>query len=197
MWITILIVIGYIIFGLVLVSGLVGALLGLPGTTIILIDALIYSAITGWDRLPWWMLVILAVLVLLAESSDSLIAALGARAAGGSNKTSIAAVVGILLGAIIGGLVLSPLLGLLGISGGPVGLLVGFVLPPLAGGMAGGFAAAYWYEKHTGKDHTEALQAGWGVLLGRMGAALVKGLVACVMIATIIYSILATAPTPG
>ncbi len=197
MLITILVILGYILFALVLIAGALAALMGLPGTTLILIDAVVYSAITGWERLPWWVLLILGIMTVIAESSDSLIAALGAKAGGGSNKTSAVVVVGTIVGAILGGAVLSPILALLGLAGGPIGFVVGVILPPLVGGVAGGFLSAYYYEKHSGRNHNEALRAGWGAFLGRMGAGLMKALVGCVMIAIIIYTIIATAPSAG
>ncbi len=195
MLMTILIILGYIVFALVLLAGVLAAVMGLPGTTLILIDAIVYSAISGWERLPWWVLLILGVMAVIAESSDSLIAAMGAKAGGGSNKTSAVVLVGTIIGAIVGGAVLSPILSLLGLAGGPIGFLVGIVLPPLVGGLAGGFFSAYYYEKRSGKSREEALQAGWGAFLGRMGAGLMKALVGCVMIAIIIYTIIATAPS--
>jgi len=194
---TILVVLGYIVFALVLIAGIVAAVVGLPGTTLILATSIAYSAITGWQRLPWWVLLILAVMALLAEGSDSFIAAVGTKAGGGSTKTSVIVVVGTVVGAIIGGAVLSPLLSLLGIVGGPIGFVLGVVLPPLAGGVAGGFVSAYYYEKRSGKSHEEAMKAGWGAFLGRMGAGLVKAMVGCVMIAIIVYTIIATAPSAG
>ncbi len=197
MLITILIILGYVVFAVVLVAGVLAAIMGLPGTTLILIDAVVYSAITGWDRLPWWVLLILGIMALIAESSDSLVAALGTKAGGGSSKTSAVVVVGTIIGAVLGGAVLSPILALLGLAGGPIGFVVGVILPPLGGGVAGGFVSAYYYEKHSGKTHNEALRAGWGAFLGRMGAGLMKALVGCVMIAIVIYTIIATAPPAG
>ncbi|MFO7946574.1 MAG: DUF456 family protein [Armatimonadota bacterium] len=197
MWITILAVLGYIIFGFVLLTGLVSALLGLPGTAIIALDAVVYSAVTGFERIPWWVLVILVVLSIFAESVDSVIAGAGAKVAGGSGSTSVAAVVGTIAGAALAGLGLTPLLSSLGLLGGVGGFLIGAIIPPLLGGVAGGYLGAYIYERKTGSEHSKAVAAGWGALLGRLGAGLARGLVGVIMVVVIIYTIFATAPTPA
>lgn len=197
MWMTILVVLGYILFGFVLLTGLVSTLLGLPGTAIIALDALVYSAITGFERIPWWVLVILVVLSILAEGTDSLIAGAGAKMAGGSGRTSVAAVIGTIAGAALAGFGLTPLLGALGLLGGVAGFFVGAIIPPLLGGVAGGYLGAYLYERKRGSDHQKAVTAGWGALLGRLGAGLARGLVGVIMVIVIIYTIFATAPTPA
>jgi uncharacterized protein YqgC (DUF456 family) len=193
MLMTILAILGYIVFGIVLLAGVIAAALGLPGTLIILVDAVIYSAITGWDRVPWWLLLIAGILALIAEGGDGFVAAWGTKAGGGSNKGGFAAMVGAIIGALIGGAVLSPILSLLGLTAGFIGFFVGIVLPPLAGGVAGGFAGAYYFERHTGKPHKEALAAGWGAFAGRMAAGLFKAVIGAMMIAIIVYSIINTA----
>ena len=189
----ILIVLGYIVFGIVLLAGVIAASLGLPGTLIILIDATIYSAITGWDRIPWWLLLVGAVLCLIAEGGDAFVAAWGTKAGGGSDRAGFAAMVGALIGAILGGIVLSPILSLLGLTGGFIGFLVGIIIPPLGGGIAGGFLGAYHYELRSGKPKKEAMAAGWGAFVGRMAAGLFKAVVAAMMIAVFLYSIITTA----
>jgi len=182
------------VFAAVLLLGLIATVVGLPGTTLIFIDALVYSAITHWQRVPWPVLLVLAIMALAAETSDSLIAAMGAKAGGGTNKTSVVVVIGTILGAVIAGSIISPLLALLGLAGGPGGFLLGVILPPLLGGVTGGFLSAYYYEKHTGKKDEDALRAGWGAFFGRMAAGLIKGLVGCLMIAIIIYTIATNTP---
>ncbi len=194
---TVLVVLGYIVFGVVLLLGLTATAVGLPGTTLIFLDALVYAAITHWERVPWPVLVVLGIMAIIAESSDSLIAAMGAKAGGGSNRTSAVVVIGTIVGAVVAGAIISPALSLLGLAGGPGGFVIGVLLPPLAGGVTGGFLAAYYYEKRTGKEHEDALRAGWGAFFGRMAAGLIKGLVGCLMIAILIYCICACGPAGG
>jgi len=182
------------VFAAVLLLGLIATVVGLPGTTLIFIDALVYSAITHWERVPWPVLLVLGIMALAAETSDNVIAALGAKAGGGTNTTSVVVVIGTILGAVIAGIIISPLLSLLGLAGGPVGFLVGVILPPLIGGVTGGFFSAYYYEKHTGKQDEDALRAGWGAFFGRIAAGLIKALIGCLMIAIIIYTIATNAP---
>ncbi|NLJ34909.1 MAG: DUF456 domain-containing protein [candidate division WS1 bacterium] len=192
---TILVVLGYIIFVALLLTGIVAALLGLPGTVIVWGSALLFSAITHWERVPWWVLVILGLMSVAAELSDSFVAAAGTRAGGGSGKTSLLVIVGTAVGAIVGGLVLSPVLSAFGLLSGPAGFVLGVVVPPLAGGMLGGFLAAYYYEKRSGKSSRDAARAGWGAFAGRLAAGLFKALIAGLMVSIIIYSIMATVPS--
>ncbi len=193
MLMAILVVLGYVVFGLVLLAGIIAATLGLPGTLIILLNTVVYSAVTGWERVPWWLLLIGAVMSLIAEGGDAFVAAWGTKAGGGSNKAGFAAMVGAVTGAIIGGVVLSPILSLLGLTGGVIGFLVGIVLPPLVGGVSGGFLGAYMYELRSGKPKKEAAAAGWGALLGRMAAGLFKAVIGSMMVAIFVYSIISTA----
>ncbi len=185
MGMTILIVLGYIVFGLVLIAGLICALLGLPGTAIIWFDGLIFAAITGWDRIPWWVLLITGILAIIAEASDGLIAALGTKAGGGTNQTSVVVVIGTAVGALLGGMLLSVPLAPLGVFAP--------IVASLAGALALGFASAYYYERHRGREHKEALKAGWGAFMGRMAAGLFKMIIGGVMTTVFVWSIMATA----
>lgn len=180
---TILAYIGITLFILVLLVGVLATLVGLPGTVLILIDAFIYSAIHSFARPPWWLLLILLGISVVAETSDNILSALGVRKLGGSTKTSIWALVGGLAGAIIGGTLLAPLLAWLG----PLGVL----LPPIICALVGGYLAAYWYELRQGRPHPEARRAGWGALLGRLAGGLLKAVLASIMVALILWMVFA------
>ncbi len=173
--------IGIVVFVLVLIVGVLATLLGLPGTVLILVDAFIYSAIHGFAQPPWWLLVILLGISVVAETSDNILSMAGVKKFGGSTKTSLWALGGGVAGAIIGGL-LSPLFGLLG----PLGV----ILPPIAGALIGGYFAGYYCERRQGKSPPDARQAGWGAVVGRLAGGLMKALLASIMVALILWTVL-------
>lgn len=177
---TVLAYTGIVVFILVLVVGVLATLLGLPGTVLILVDGLIYSAIHGFAKPPWWMLLILVGVSVVAETSDNILSMIGVTKCGGSGKTSLWALGGGVAGAIIGGSVLAPLLAWLG----PVVIL----LVPIAGALVGGYGAAFWYELRQGKSPADARQAGWGALLGRLAGGLTKAVLASVMVALTLWT---------
>ena len=179
--------IGIVVFILVLVIGVLATLLGLPGTVLILIDAFIYSAIHSIARPSWWMLLVLLGISVVAETSDGILSMLGVKKFGGTGRTSLWALAGGVVGAIIGAN-LSPLLGLIGLTGGVAGVLFGVLLPPIACAVLGGYLAAYWYELRQGRPPAEARQAGWGALLGRLAGNLTKAVLGSVMVALILWT---------
>ncbi len=185
--VTILGYMGIVVFILVLVVGVLATLVGLPGTVLILMDAFVYSAVHSFARPPWWLLLILLGICVVAETSDNIVSALGVTKSGGSTKTSIWAVVGGVAGAIIGANI-SPLLGLVGLAAGPIGTVIGVLLAPLICALAGGYLAGYWYERRQGRPPQEARQAGWGALLGRLAGGLLKAILASVMVALILWT---------
>ena len=169
-------ILGTVLFVVVLFVGIFLTLIGLPGTVVILLDAVIYSAATGW-KLPWWLLVILLGITVIAEVSDNVVSAAGVKRSGGSTKGMFAAVAGGLLGALIGAAILGALL--------PV---IGGILGPILGGMAGGFAGGYWYELRQGRTAEEARKAGMGAMTGRVAGALCKTVSAVVMVVVVLMN---------
>ena len=61
---------GLTLFILVLLFGAFSVLFGLPGTVIILMDAVVYAAVTGFGRIGFKVLVTLLLLSVLAELAD-------------------------------------------------------------------------------------------------------------------------------
>lgn len=182
----ILIVLGYVLFVLVLLAGIVACAVGFAGTVLILLDAVVLSACTHWQRPGIWVLLILALLTLLAETLDNVLSHAGTRYGGGSSQTGWAAMLGGIGGAQVGSWIGSAI-GLVGLIGGPVGFLIGVVLVPLAAAGAGGYYAAYWYELRQGKSPQEAKAAGKGALIGRLMGVLGKSLVAIIMSGILVW----------
>ena len=183
---TVLTVLGYVVFVLVLVAGVLAPLVGLPGTVLILADGLVLSACTHWQKPHWWVLLVLLLIALLAETSDNFLSLIATRYGGGSGRTGLMAMLGGVGGALVGSW-FSPLLGTIGVLGGVVGFFLGVVLVPLALAFLGGYLAAYWYERRQGKEHAEARRAGLGALIGRLLGGMAKGLLAAVMAAILLY----------
>lgn len=183
-----LIVIGYVVFVLVLMAGVLATLLNLPGAVLILADAIVFSACTHWQRPTLWTLGGLLILAVLAETSDNLLSMVATQRSGGSGRTGVAAMTGGIGGALLGAW-LSPLFGAIGLLGGLVGFLLGGIIVPLGLAFCGGYWAAYWYERRQGKSREEARQAGKGALLGRLMGGLAKGIITILMVAITLYAV--------
>ena len=91
-------------------------------------------------------------------------------------------------GAIVGAN-FSPVISLLGVSGGLAGVVVGVLLPPLVFAAVGGFLASYIYELRTGRQPAEARKAGWAALAGRLAGVLLKAVLASVMVGLVLSMI--------
>jgi uncharacterized protein len=146
--------------------GLIGTVLPVfPGTIVILVAALLHRIMLGPGKSVGWVTIaILAILTLAAYALDFLSGYFGARYFGATKWGMF----GALIGAVIG------------IFFGIVGLFVG----PVIGAILGEFIA--------GKRMIDAGRAGWGSLLGNLGAMIGKLLIALVMI-TIFF---VTVPAP-
>lgn len=185
---TALAIIGGTLCVLFAVAGVGATVVGLPGTLLILLTGVVSSAVTGWERPPWWGLLILLALTLIAETSDNLLSMLGARQGGASGRTGLMAMVGGLAGALTGA-ALSPIFGSIALLGGVVGFVLGTLIVPLGLALVGGYLAAYWYERHLGRDREAAIQAGKGALVGRLLGGMLKSLLAALMAAVLLYMV--------
>jgi uncharacterized protein YqgC (DUF456 family) len=137
--------------------GLIGTVLPVfPGTIIILAGVLLHRIMLGPDKSVGWATI--TVLVLLTAASyalDFLSGYFGARYFGATKWGMFGAVVGALIGVFFG--------------------IAGLFLGPVIGAVAGEFIA--------GKRMVDAGRAGWGSLLGNLGAMVCKLFIALVMIA--------------
>ncbi len=174
---TILAWIGIVLAILFMGIGVLAALLGLPGTVLVVVMASCLSALTHWQRPPWWMLLVFLGMALLAETADNLLSAWGTRKYGGTAKAALWALIGGVAGALVGGY-LGPLIGALF---GPVGSLVGAILAPILCALAGGYLGGYWHELRLGKSKAGARRAGGGAFMGRAAGALLKAVFAAII----------------
>src|SRR5215470_12689767 len=136
--------------------GLIGTVVPVfPGTIIILAAALVHRLMLGAEKsVSWKIIVILVLLTAGSYALDFLSGYFGARYFGATRWGMF----GALLGALIG------------VFFGIAGLFVG----PVIGAVAGEFIA--------GKRMIDAGRAGWGSLLGNLGAMIGKLFIALVMI---------------
>ena len=158
------------LFILVLLFGAFSILFGLPGTIIILIDAFLYAAVTGFEKIGFKILAALLVLSVLAECADFAVGMAGAVKFGASRKGFWA----FFIGGIIGAFLMAPfLLGL--------GLLIGTFL--------GGFAAMLIVELLNRNRLKPSLRAAYGAIMGRVAGICVKGFIALIMVVITLTSI--------
>ncbi|MBT9163454.1 MAG: hypothetical protein DDT24_00361 [Chloroflexi bacterium] len=152
-----------IIAYLLMFAGLVGTLLPLiPGTPLILVGAIVYGIATDFAVIDGWVIALLALICVGAELLEYVAGAIGAKKYGAS-KAGV-------YGAIIGGLV-----GIFTL--GPIGILIG----PIVGAVAGELLA--------GAGGAKAVRAGFGAIIGAVGAVVLKFIAGLVMIVIVLIQI--------
>jgi len=146
--------------------GLIGTIAPvLPGTTIILAAAVIHRIMLGPEKSVGWRTIIVLVLLTLATYAiDILGGYFGAKYFGATKWGTFGALVGALVGLFFG--------------------ILGLFVGPVIGAIAGEFIA--------GKRMIDAGRAGWGSLLGNLGAMLGKLVIGLAMIAIFFLNV----PTP-
>jgi uncharacterized protein len=163
--------VGLFFFFAVMALAILSIILGLPGTWVIVAEAIAYALITKFNRgIGWWDLLLLLALAGAGELLEFLVTAYGAKKFGASNKAVLAALCGGLLGAFL-------VNGVVPIVGALVGAFLGVYL--------GAFLYTWWAEKDTG----QARRAGIGAFMGRMGAVLIKGAIAVSMAVVIAHEV--------
>src|SRR5216110_2506181 len=136
--------------------GLIGTVLPIfPGTTIILAGAVLHRVMLGPEKsIGWRSIAVLLLLTIATYALDFLSGYFGAKYFGATKWG--------MWGAIVGALI--------GIFFGILGLFVG----PVIGAIVGEFIS--------GKRMIDAGRAGWGSLLGNIGAMMAKLIIALAMI---------------
>ncbi|HUT51766.1 MAG TPA: DUF456 domain-containing protein [bacterium] len=170
-WLGVLSIIGLVFFFLIMALALLSIVIGIPGTWIILAEALVYALITHFDQgIGWYDLLALLIMAGAGELAEFILTAYGAQKYGASKKAIAGALAGGLIGAILVNMAI-PIIGAL------IGAFLGVYL--------GAFLITYYLEK----DLTKSRQAGIGAFMGRLGAVLVKGTMGVAMAAVIITQI--------
>jgi len=144
-------------FTLVLFAvGLIGSVAPvLPGTAIILAAAIMHRLMLGPDKsIGWYTIILLVVLMLASYAFDALAGYFGAKYFGATKWGTFGAILGAFVGLFFG--------------------LIGLFVGPVIGAIVG--------EVIAGKRMIDAGRAGWGSLLGNIGAMLAKLIIALAMI---------------
>jgi uncharacterized protein YqgC (DUF456 family) len=150
--------------------------LALPGTWMILATAAVYAWLTPdgarWD-ISMEVLGVLLGLALVGEVLETLWSAAGVKKQGGSRRGAVLAIVGSLIGAVVGtGAIPIPVVG------------------TLAGACAGAMLGAILGESWKGRDIDHALRVGNAAAWGRLVGSLAKICVASIMVAVVLASAL-------
>jgi uncharacterized protein len=144
-------------------AGLIGTVLPvIPGTTIILAAAVIHRMMLGAEKsIGWKLIVVLIALTLASYAFDVLGSYFGAKYFGATKWGGVGAIVGAIVGLFFG--------------------IAGLFVGPVVGAIAGEFVA--------GKRMIDAGRAGWGSLLGNLGAMIGKLVIGLVMIVVFLVSV--------
>jgi uncharacterized protein YqgC (DUF456 family) len=136
--------------------GLIGTVVPVfPGTIFILAGALLHRVMLGPEKsIGWGTIAVLVSLTVAAHALDFLSGYFGARYFGATKWGMFGALIGAIVGIFFG--------------------IFGLVVGPVVGAVAGEFIA--------GKRMIDAGRAGWGSLLGNLGAMIGKLFIALVMI---------------
>ncbi|MGD8434671.1 MAG: DUF456 domain-containing protein [Syntrophobacterales bacterium] len=151
-------------------AGLIAVVLGLPGTWLILATSFLYGWLTGFAIISSKLLLGLLALAVVAELLDLTLGLWGARRYGGTRK----AMVGTMVGGILGAVALSPML---------------FGFGTIVGALLGAFVGAFSMTYVEQRKMDEAMRVGWGALLGRVFAMVFKGAAVVTMIGLDIWAI--------
>lgn len=136
--------------------GLIGTILPVvPGTTIILVAAVVHRLMLGADKsVSWWVIAVLVAFTVVSYLLESAAGYFGAKRFGATKWGAFGAVIG----------------GICGLFFGLPGIFVG----PIVGVVAVEFIA--------GRKLIAAGKAGWGTLLGNLGGMIAKVAIALAMI---------------
>lgn len=163
-------IVGYIFFWLIMLAGIIVIPFGIPGTFVIIGNALVYGLITDFAEVTWKFLGVLLVIAVLAEAIEFVLGAAAAGKYGGSRLGMTGAIVGGFLGAVWG----TPIVP-------PIGIIFG--------AFAGAFVGAALLEYFQSKDLQKSLRVGYGAFLGTLGGKLTKIVAAIAMVVMVGFRI--------
>ena len=164
-------VVGYSVFYLAMLAGVLVIPFGIPGQFLIVAAALAFALVAGSNTLSLWVVLVLLGIALLAEIIEAIAGFMGARGAKGSVRSSFAAAIGGILGALAGSLI-APVLG------------------SLLGAFAGTFAGAYTVEYRRSRTSKGAAAVARGALTGRVVGSITKVFLALIMMAIVTFAVL-------
>lgn len=148
--------IGYIVYVLLLLIGLLLVPLGLPGAWLMVVVAFVYSLLTDFQagQNDLWVLVVVVILALIGELLEFGIGVLGSKKLKVSNRAIIFSLIGGFIGAVVG----FPII----LIGSLIGLFVG------------AFLGAFIYEIFEQKNLAKALKSSIACFFSRVTAMFFK-----------------------
>jgi uncharacterized protein YqgC (DUF456 family) len=158
---------GFVVFHISLLVGLVLIPVGLPGSWLILISSFVFAALTGFEDLTRSVMLMLLALALVGELLELFLGIFVAKRFGASKYG--------MWGAFFGGIVG-------GVFGTAIFPLVGSVVGAMMGAFVGAFALEFVHEIRT----EDRLRAGLGALIGRVLATTMKLGIGLIMVFVII-----------
>jgi uncharacterized protein YqgC (DUF456 family) len=167
-------------FALIAACGLawLTTLVGLPGNWLIAGCAALFAWLVSHDSgrgVSWKAVAVLAGLAILGEVVEFAAGATGAAKQGASKRSVALAMVGAVVGSILGIL-----------AGSPIPVLGSFVMA-LLGGAAGAFFGAYLGEAWKGRPHEARVAAGRGAFSGRIWGTVGKLAVGAIMLVIVAW----------
>jgi uncharacterized protein YqgC (DUF456 family) len=148
---------------LIMFVGLLGTVLPvLPGTVLILLGALFYAVLEGFQSIGWPTLLVLGAFTVVATTADIWVGGLGARAGGASGWSILA-----------------------GLLGGLIGLIF-FSLP---GAVIGAVLGVLITEIVRVRDWRQALKAGGGWAAGWLLSVLVQLVLGLAMVGIFVWQV--------
>lgn len=156
--------------------GVLLTVVGLPGTWLMLLGALLVKGFWIDGMFGWWTLGVCGILAVAAEIAEGASAGVGAARSGASKRAAIGAIVGGLLGAIVG----TPLI--------PVPI-VGTIVGGAIGAGVGALALELTVEPGARRS-TSYVAVARGAAVGRLLATVVKGAFAIVIALVLTVAVL-------
>jgi uncharacterized protein YqgC (DUF456 family) len=153
-------------------------LIGLPGNWLIVGFAALFAWLVELQAgrgVTWTTVAVLAGLALLGEIVEFAAGAAGAAKQGASKRSVALAMIGAVIGSVLGLAV-----------GSPIPVLGSFVMA-LLGGAAGAFFGAYSGEAWKGRPHDARVAAGRGAFTGRIWGAVGKLAVGAIMLVIVAW----------
>jgi len=149
---------------ILMAAGLVGSVLPmLPGTPLIFLGALIYAWYTNFTVVTWGILIVLLVLMLLSQLLEYLASMMGAKKFGASRW---------------------------GVTGAFFGGIIGLFLGGVFGVIIGPFIGALVLELFHGRTVSTSIKIGFGTVVGFVGGAIGKFIIALTMIGVFLGAII-------
>jgi uncharacterized protein len=161
---------GLTVFIMVLFLGLFSIIFGLPGTILILLDTIVYGAVTRFETIGLKIIIALLLLAATAEALEFFLGMTVALRFGLSVKAFWASIIGGMIGAAS----MTPFF---------------FGLGTLLGVFIGGFAGVFLVELMRQGRLKPAFRASYGAVIGRVAGTLAKGFMAVVMVIITLTSI--------